>query len=136
MGLYDHKAAIDYIRGQTEGSKIIFLGHSMATTSGLIYASLRPEEAKENIKAMILLAPVAYVDKVESILRYLSFFLPQIQVMVEVTNQHSLVAYDSWFANIIRRFAILFPFKILLVNLLAMIVGPHQFDPVTTQICS
>jgi hypothetical protein len=63
-----------------KGLKLFFLGHSMATTSGLIYASLRPEEAKENIKAMILLAPVAYVDKVESILRYLSFFLPQIQV--------------------------------------------------------
>lgn len=61
MGYYDNHAIVNYIRKNTNESGIVYLGHSLGTTNGLIYASLRREESMRFIKYMVLLAPVAHI---------------------------------------------------------------------------
>lgn len=60
MGLFDLSSQIELIRSLTNNSKIIFVGHSMGTTVGLIYASLKPREAEESISTFIYVAPTCF----------------------------------------------------------------------------
>ncbi|RZC37634.1 Abhydrolase 1 domain containing protein [Asbolus verrucosus] len=78
MGFYDNPAAVNYIRTKTQVSKIIYLGFSMGSTSGLIYASMRPHEAAESIEVMINMTPVTFLKYINN---FLVYFYPLIYLM-------------------------------------------------------
>lgn len=60
IGLYDHPAVVKLIKDKTKVSQIIFIAHSMSATTGLIYASLKPQEAARDVKVFVGLAPPAF----------------------------------------------------------------------------
>ncbi|RZC36120.1 lipase member K-like [Asbolus verrucosus] len=63
IGIYEIPAIIDFIALKTEQrGQIIYIGHSMGTTLSYVYASLRPEHAAINVKSIISLAPLAYME--------------------------------------------------------------------------
>ncbi|RZC36181.1 lipase 3, partial [Asbolus verrucosus] len=74
MGYYDLPASLYYVSNTTgKLGEIIYVGHSMGTTMFFVFASTRPQDAK-NVKFMAALAPVAYMTHVKSPIRYLSPF--------------------------------------------------------------
>jgi dienelactone hydrolase len=63
LAYYDLHATVEYVKKTTGGSKIIYVGYCMGAISGLIYASIKPEDASKSIQIMITLAPViSYQD--------------------------------------------------------------------------
>lgn len=80
IGLYDYKSIIDYVKKKTK-RKMIFISHSMSTTSSLIYASLKPTEAENSIKIFIDMSPVCYLKHVRSPVKYLAYLTPYIKVI-------------------------------------------------------
>nr|XP_023020414.1 lipase 3-like [Leptinotarsa decemlineata] len=74
MGTKDLPAAMYYISNSTnKPGEIIYVGHSMGTTMFFVFASLKQQAAK-NVKIMVGLAPVAYVSRMKSPIRYLAPF--------------------------------------------------------------
>jgi pimeloyl-ACP methyl ester carboxylesterase len=56
LGYFDLNATIEYIKATTNQRKIIYVGHSLGGTTGLIYASMRPEDALNSLQIMITMA--------------------------------------------------------------------------------
>ncbi|XP_057334103.1 lipase 1-like isoform X1 [Microplitis mediator] len=75
MGVYDLPATINYITNITK-QKVIVIGHSQGTRINFIMESERPE-ITEKVKALICLAPVAFLRHVEPHVQKFSFFLAQ-----------------------------------------------------------
>jgi predicted alpha/beta hydrolase len=71
MGLFDIPSQIDLIKKKTKDSQIIYVGHSMGSTSGLIYASLKSQQVKTSIKAFIFMAMPCYFEYSTSLLTQL-----------------------------------------------------------------
>lgn len=69
-----------YITNATSERKIMYVGHSMGTTSMWIMADLFPEFAANSIEVMVALAPVATVSNMVSPVRLLSPFSSQVEV--------------------------------------------------------
>lgn len=65
MGVSDLPAVIDYILQTTGSEQIFYGGHSMGTTMFYVMASERPEY-NTKIRAMISLAPVAFMSHLKS----------------------------------------------------------------------
>ncbi|KAF2904607.1 hypothetical protein ILUMI_01569 [Ignelater luminosus] len=61
MGVYDTAAQIDYINKLTN-KKLIYIGFSMGTTVGTIYATTYPEISENKVKIFIHLAPFVFAD--------------------------------------------------------------------------
>ncbi|XP_017777752.1 PREDICTED: gastric triacylglycerol lipase-like isoform X2 [Nicrophorus vespilloides] len=60
----DIPAVVSYIGNKTgRTGDLLYVGHSIGSTQVLAYASERPDQAKKNLKAMILFAPAVYLDK-------------------------------------------------------------------------
>ncbi|RZC36685.1 Abhydro lipase domain containing protein, partial [Asbolus verrucosus] len=64
IGLYDVSSEIEFIRKKTNGMKIIYIGHSLGSGVGLVYASLKSDQARAYLKSMILLAPPCYLGHI------------------------------------------------------------------------
>ncbi|XP_057334105.1 lipase 1-like [Microplitis mediator] len=75
MGVYDLPATINYITNITK-HKVIVIGHSQGTRINFIMESERPE-ITEKVKALICLAPVAFLSHVKPGIQKSSFFLAQ-----------------------------------------------------------
>lgn len=59
LAKYDLPAKLELVANVTgQGGKIIYLGHSMGTTVGFMYAS---ESNKNLVEKFIMMAPVAYM---------------------------------------------------------------------------
>jgi pimeloyl-ACP methyl ester carboxylesterase len=80
MGLYDVSAEIKLIREKSNGAKVIFIGHSLGSAIGLVYSSLKVEEAKNYLKSMILLAPPCYFEHVTNVVVLFKHFGPILEV--------------------------------------------------------
>lgn len=78
MGTLDLPAVINYIK-KLKGKKIVYIGHSMGTTMFYVHASELSKVSKE-IKMMISLAPVAFVNHMKSPIRFVAPFSGNIQV--------------------------------------------------------
>ncbi|RZC42363.1 Abhydro lipase domain containing protein, partial [Asbolus verrucosus] len=66
IGLYDVSSEVKFIREKSNGMKIIFMGHSLGSAAGLVYASLKSNEAAAYLKSMILLATSCYFEHTTS----------------------------------------------------------------------
>ena len=65
MALYDIPAMLDFVAAKKH-LLIRYVGHSMGCTMALIYTSLMPQQAQTNLKSIVALAPVAFMDHVTS----------------------------------------------------------------------
>lgn len=63
IAYYDLPAMIDYMLDVTQQQKLFYIGHSRGTTTFYAMCASRPEYNKK-IRAMISLAPVAYMSRV------------------------------------------------------------------------
>lgn len=90
MALFDIPAEIDYIykirtmehlqvNRVSDCSNLLYVGHSMGTTMAFAMLSLRPDY-NDKIRAIMALAPVAYMSNVKSPIRLLAPFAKDIQV--------------------------------------------------------
>ncbi|XP_067000018.2 lipase 3 [Anabrus simplex] len=79
-GIYDLPAVIDYILTHNGQSKLFYVGYSMGATMFYVMASEKPEY-NEKIRAMISLAPVAYMNHVRS---------PALQLLARTTSYLTL----------------------------------------------
>nr|CAD7398918.1 unnamed protein product [Timema cristinae] len=73
MGIYDLPATIDYILEQTMQKKLYYIGHSMGNTMFYVLCSMRPEY-NAKIRAQFSLAPVAFVEHIQSKYQMVAFF--------------------------------------------------------------
>lgn len=64
---------------KTNASQLHYIGYSMGTTVFFVFASERPEYQRK-IRSQISLAPVAYLSKMRSPIRYLAPYTNLINV--------------------------------------------------------
>ncbi|KAF5291040.1 hypothetical protein FQA39_LY14473 [Lamprigera yunnana] len=69
LGYYDTSAKIDLIYRRT-GQKVIYIGHSLGTTTAYIHGVTSPVLAKKKVKIIVSLAPTLYVKNWQSVTRY------------------------------------------------------------------
>lgn len=80
MGMYDLPAVFEFVAKKTQRKgEIIYIGHSMGTSMFFVYSSIY-KDAKDYVKKMIALAPVAYMGHVKSPIKYLAPFANNIEV--------------------------------------------------------
>ena len=70
---------IDYVLEKTKQEKIHYVGHSMGTTGFMVTMNYKPEYA-DKVKMANLLAPVAYVENMQSPIRIIAPFTDEIEV--------------------------------------------------------
>ncbi|XP_047122208.1 lipase 3-like [Schistocerca piceifrons] len=84
IGYYDLPAMIDHVLAQTGQSDIFYAGHSQGTTSFYVMASMRPEY-NDKIRVMFSLAPVAYMNNLDSpLLQVVAQFVDQISFLTQL----------------------------------------------------
>ncbi|KAG8230453.1 hypothetical protein J437_LFUL009941, partial [Ladona fulva] len=81
MGYYDLPAEINHVLNVTNQTDLIYVGHSMGTTMFYVLASTRPEYTPK-IRAMFSLAPVAFMARVKSPIRFLAPFAEDIDFVL------------------------------------------------------
>jgi len=82
VGIHDVPAAIDYILNVTSAKKLIYIGHSLGTTTFYAFASCRPEYSNK-VLVQISVAPVAALSHTTSIARVLVPIAKEIEVSME-----------------------------------------------------
>ena len=90
MARYDLPASIDYVLKLTNHTRLLYVGHSMGTTTYFAMLSDLPQYNKK-ILDTALFAPVAYVNHVKSPIRLLAPFSTEISV----SNSYSSVGAVS-----------------------------------------
>ncbi|CAH0555552.1 unnamed protein product [Brassicogethes aeneus] len=110
MGIYDLPAIIDFV-AQNTGQKgnIIYIGHSMGTTMSFVYASLLPDHAKENLKGIISLAPIAYLRNIRSVVKFAVPFADIIGNLLENLGIHSVGNVYSLSRQLVSSACIMYP---------------------------
>ncbi|KAL1110242.1 hypothetical protein AAG570_008319 [Ranatra chinensis] len=82
MGYYDLPAVIDYLLNVTRSSSLYYVGHSMGTTMSYVLSSTRPEYNLK-IKHLFSLAPVAFMSRATSPLRYLAPYAKNLELVTK-----------------------------------------------------
>lgn len=96
MGYFDLPAEIDFILNKTDHTQMIYIGHSMGTTMFYVLTSQRPEY-NEKLLGAISLAPVAYLSRTRSPIRYLAPFALNIEVRFGTKMFTAAAAFISEF---------------------------------------
>jgi lysosomal acid lipase/cholesteryl ester hydrolase len=109
MGLYDVSAEIKLIREKTNGAKVIFIGHSLGSAIGLVYSSLKVEEAKNYLKSMILLAPPCYFEHVTNVVVLFKHFGPVLEAFTNTLRMGSPFIFLPFLLPISRIMLRIFP---------------------------
>ncbi|CAH1370512.1 unnamed protein product [Tenebrio molitor] len=94
VAVYDIPSQIDLMKRVTKSSNIIFIGHSQGSSSGLIYAALKNQHAKNSIKLFILMALPCYFEHNE-VLRFLPFivFPPLVENLIRTFQMGSVLPF-------------------------------------------
>jgi len=80
MARYDLPAMLKFVLAKTSQPSLYYIGHSQGTLIGFAEFSRNKELAKV-VKKFFALGPVATVGHVESPIKYLSDFLPELEVL-------------------------------------------------------
>ncbi|XP_037027397.1 lipase 3-like isoform X2 [Bradysia coprophila] len=106
MALYDLPAELDYIykiKGIENYSannasdyphSLVYVGHSMGTTMLFAMLSLRPEY-NSKIRAVMALAPVAYMSKVKSPIRLLAPFSKDVEMVAKFLGANEFLPQNK-----------------------------------------
>lgn len=79
IGIHDYSAIYKFVKRKTENQDLIAVSHSMATTSSLIYACTKPEEAKNLIKLFVMISPVATFQYTTSPASYFALLINKVR---------------------------------------------------------
>lgn len=80
--VYDLPAMIDYINRFKKTQQLLYVGHSMGTTTLFALLSTRPEY-NSKLKAAFLMAPVTYTTAIRSPIRYLAPWSNDLEWIIE-----------------------------------------------------
>ena len=83
LGSIDLPEMLEYVMSHTGQEDILYVGHSMGTTTLMVMANTRPDMMK-HIKLANLFAPIAYVGHMISPLRLIAPFGNQIKVRTDI----------------------------------------------------
>ena len=83
MGKYDIPTAVDFILAETKQEKLYYIGHSMGTTMFWVALNEHPN-LKDKISLMVGMGPVAKVKYMKSPLRFLSPFVHEVEVSINL----------------------------------------------------
>lgn len=83
MAYYDIPAQVDYVISKTGQKQMYYAGHSMGTTMFYVMNTLRPEY-NVKFKAMFSLAPIAFMGKVRSPIRFITPFITKIRWLMSM----------------------------------------------------
>lgn len=89
MGAIDLPQIIDYVLDQTKAKSLYYCAHSQGTTMFFVMASEKPEY-NSKIKAHVSLAPIGFLDHVNSPLIKLASFL---ETPAEVSSQLKVCSF-------------------------------------------
>ncbi|KAJ8675726.1 hypothetical protein QAD02_011512, partial [Eretmocerus hayati] len=128
MGIYDLPAEIQYI-SNLKDDKLFYIGHSMGTTIFLVMAAERPDIAFQ-IKAMIGLAPAAYLNHMDGLFRTVAPLLHSIQVDHGVKGASEFFGHNALYRIIVNFSCDKPALKQLMVDFVFSIVGfsPEQLN--------
>lgn len=82
MGKYDVPAVLMHIKTNTT-KYILYVGHSMGTTSFFVGLDQVPDVLNENIVAAILLSPVGFLGRSTGFYRYLAPLATEVDPQVQ-----------------------------------------------------
>ncbi|CAH1154349.1 unnamed protein product [Phaedon cochleariae] len=127
----DLPAIIQYVSKSTKRKDLIYIGHSMGSTSVLVYSTLHGDHAKEHIKGIICLAPVAYLRSLQGIARLAVPFYPLIKEILEVLGLYALGQFTALQKFILSftcsKFPLILPCQI--INALSTGLAVEQVRP-------
>lgn len=129
--MFDYDAVIKHVANLTGRSDLIVIGHSMATTAALAYASLKPEEADKHVRIFIEICPVTSLTHMTSNLATMRYIVPLLtKINYKLGVYHAFKNDGAW--RTIFTLGRYFPFKKVFVHLLNSIMGysEDEFDPV------
>ncbi|XP_063923589.1 lipase member J-like isoform X2 [Zophobas morio] len=116
MGLYDVTSELELIQSKTNGSQVIFFGHSLGSAIGLIYSALKPIQASKYLKTMILLATPAYFEHGTSLVFLFIRLSSYIKAFMDLIHLGSPLILLPFIIPVSRVFLRLFPFILFVVN--------------------
>ncbi|XP_069680507.1 lipase 3-like [Periplaneta americana] len=100
MGVYDLPAVIDYIIQETGQEKIYYVGHSMGTTMFYVMGAKVPEY-NDKIRAMVSLAPVAYMSHMTSpLIQLLSAYETNLDWLLDLIGGFEFLPHSELFTLI------------------------------------
>ncbi|XP_074033324.1 gastric triacylglycerol lipase-like isoform X2 [Leptinotarsa decemlineata] len=73
MGVYDIASTLDLVVAKTK-KKSIYLGFSQGSTASYVYGTKLPDVAQKNLKAIISIGPVAYLNHIRFYVKILAKF--------------------------------------------------------------
>jgi lysosomal acid lipase/cholesteryl ester hydrolase len=125
-GKYDIPAMIDHILKRTGQEKVHYIGHSMGTTAFMVMLNEKPDY-KDKVKMANLLAPVAYMENMESPIRIIAPFTDEIEWIMEVLGIGEFLP-SSWLMDLL---AVLFcgennPLQVVCTSIIFILCG---FNP-------
>lgn len=84
LATIDLPSMLDYVTEKTNArGNILYIGHSLGTTMGMMYASAFPDKAKETVKLFLFMAPAHKLKNMVSPLRGAQPFADTIKVDFE-----------------------------------------------------
>ncbi|CAH0550444.1 unnamed protein product [Brassicogethes aeneus] len=128
IAVYDYPAFAEKISEVSKSTDIIFVGHSMSSTSGVVYQSMQPEHAKKYFKGMILMSPVVFLHNLRGIATLIAPIFPLFSDVAYFFGVGGLFNKGS-ISEILARSATYAPIKQLLIMIQSLGSGPGQFDP-------
>ncbi|CAH1379419.1 unnamed protein product [Tenebrio molitor] len=131
LGYYDVHASVEYIKATTNHSKIIFMGYSLGGSAGLVYSSMRPEDATKSLRIIVSIAAATHFRYAFGPMEFVTSFIFKMQSFNNHTGIYSIGRYDSWGLKFFRISHRLFPFKKYLPYAISFFFGwtPDEMDP-------
>ncbi|XP_066247736.1 gastric triacylglycerol lipase-like [Euwallacea similis] len=133
MAIYDLPACIDFISKTTGGKgNLAYIGHSMGTTISYIYSIIRTKHAKENLRMIVSLAPVAYPKSIRGLFKLLSPVTPILSDILRLKGQYAIAQYHELFKGLMAATCGKYPLVISCNEILSLATGASdiiQFQP-------
>ncbi|VEN54639.1 unnamed protein product [Callosobruchus maculatus] len=128
---YDLVAIVEYVANVTnQKGNTIYIGHSMGSTISYIYASERSQHAKEHLKGIISLAPVAFLNHIEPFVKRLILrFGPVVANSADIVGLKG-TGQIQFAENFFRKFCGQYPVVVLCD---ALLKGTSGFNPKENQ---
>ncbi|EZA61581.1 Lipase [Ooceraea biroi] len=101
LGVHDIPAMIEYIVNKTSQPLHTYIGHSMGTTAFYVMASEKPTFTRM-VRTMVGLAPVAFLEHIQSPIRYLAPFAKDFEILAHILGEDEFLPQNCvlrWLAR-------------------------------------
>ncbi|CAH1370510.1 unnamed protein product [Tenebrio molitor] len=135
VGVFDIPRQIDLIKSKTNSPKITFIGHSEGSTSGLIYAALKNQHAKNSVKLFIFMALPCYFQHASSggfQTTNLILSLPFANDLLRIFRLGSVLPFLPFLLPLTRILFRLFPFILTAIDFFSSFIfgwTPEEMNP-------